>query len=60
MISLLANSVKYTKKGYIELNVNLIKKQDIARLLITIEDTGIGIKSSEIDNIFNKNKEELK
>ena len=60
MISLLENSVKYTKKGYIELNVNLIKKQDIARLLITIEDSGIGIKSSEIDNIFNKNKEELK
>ena len=60
MISLLENSVKYTKKGYIELNVNVIKKQDIARLLITIEDSGIGIKSSEIDNIFNKNKEELK
>ncbi len=60
MISLLDNSVKYTKKGYIELNVNVIKKQDIARLLITIEDSGIGIKSSEIDNIFNKNKEELK
>ena len=60
MISLLENSVKYTKKGYIELNVNVIKKQDIARLLITIEDSGIGIKSSEIDKIFNKNKEELK
>ena len=60
MISLLENSIKYTKKGYIELNVNVIKKQDIARLLITIEDSGIGIKSSEIDNIFNKNKEELK
>ena len=60
MISLLDNSVKYTKKGYIELNVNVIKKRDIARLLITIEDSGIGIKSSEIDNIFNKNKEELK
>ena len=60
MISLLDNSVKYTKKGYIELNVNVIKKQDIARLLITIEDSGIGIKSNEIDKIFNKNKEELK
>ena len=60
MISLLDNSIKYTKKGYIELNVNVIKKQDIARLLITIEDSGIGIKSSEIDKIFNKNKEELK
>ena len=60
MISLLDNSIKYTKKGYIELNVNVIKKQNIARLLITIEDSGIGIKSSEIDKIFNKNKEELK
>ena len=60
LITLLDNSIKYTKKGYVELNVNVIKKQDIARLIITIEDSGIGIKSNELNNIMNKNKEEIK
>lgn len=57
--TLLDNSVKYTKKGYIELNINSIKKQDIVRIIISIEDSGIGIKSNELDKIFNKNKEVL-
>ena len=59
LASLLDNSLKYTNKGYIELSVNYIKKNDIARLIISIEDSGIGIKSTELEKIFNKNKEEL-
>ena len=59
LTSLLDNSLKYTNKGYIELSVNHIKKNDIARLIISIEDSGIGIKSTELEKIFNKNKEEL-
>ena len=59
LTSLLDNSLKYTNKGYIELSVNYIKKNDIARLIISIEDSGIGIKSTELEKIFNKNKEEL-
>lgn len=48
---ILTNSLKYTTKGYIELNVNTIIKNDICRLIITIEDSGTGIKSSEIEKI---------
>lgn len=48
---ILTNSLKYTNKGYIELNVNTIIKNDICRLIITIEDSGTGIKSSEIEKI---------
>ena len=51
LTTILNNSVKYTEKGYIELNVNTIIKNDICRLIITIEDSGIGIKSEEINNI---------
>lgn len=59
LISLLDNAIKYTNNGYVELNVSCVKKQDICRLIISIEDSGIGIKSEELDKVFNKNKEEL-
>ena len=59
LTSILDNSIKYTKEGYIELNVNTIIKNNIARLIITIEDSGVGISPDEIDSIFNKRKEEI-
>ena len=48
---ILDNSVKYTEKGYVELDVNTIIKNDICRLIITIEDSGVGIKSSSLEQI---------
>ena len=59
LTSILDNSIKYTKEGYIELNVNTIIKNNIARLIITIEDSGVGISSDEMDSIFYKRKEEI-
>lgn len=45
------NSVKYTKEGFIEFNVSTIIKNDVCRLILTIEDSGIGIKSDDINKI---------
>ncbi len=59
LTSILDNSIKYTKEGYIELNVNTIIKNNIARLIITIEDSGLGISPDEMDSIFYKRKEEI-
>lgn len=56
---ILDNSVKYTSSGYIEFNVNTIIKNNIARLIITIEDSGVGISPDEMDSIFYKRKEEI-
>ena len=53
---LLTYSVKCTKKGYVELDINTIKKGDIVRLIITIEDSSMGIKSSELEKIKIDNK----
>ena len=53
---LLDHSVKSTSKGYIELNINTIIKNDIARLIITIEDSSMGIKSSVLERITIDNK----
>ena len=54
--TILSNSAKYTDKGYIELSVNTIIKNDICRLIFTIEDSGIGIKSEDINKIKIDNK----
>ncbi len=53
---LLTYSVKSTKKGYVELDINTIIKNDIVRLIITIEDSSMGIKSSELEKIKIDNK----
>ena len=53
---ILTNSLKYTDKGYIEMDVNTIIKNNICRLIFTIEDSGPGIKSSELEKIRVNNK----
>ena len=59
LTSILDNSVKYTSNGYVELNVSTIIKNNIVRLIITIEDSGIGISPDKLDIIFYKNREEI-
>ena len=53
--TIIGNSYKYTNKGYVELSVNAIFKKDIVRLIIKIEDSGIGIKAEDLDKCLNKN-----
>jgi len=51
---LMDNAVKYTSSGTVFFKLNAINRKEITRLIITVEDTGVGIKASDIDNIFNK------
>lgn len=53
-LNLLTNSIKYTKEGFIEFKVDYVKSGDIARLIISVEDSGIGIKKENIDRLFTK------
>lgn len=55
VLNLLTNAVKYTEKGYIDFVVeSVILKNSICRLIISVEDTGIGIKRDKIDKLFQK------
>lgn len=54
---LLTYACKNTKKGYIELDVNTIIKKDICRLIITIEDSGIGIQASDLEKLKIEDKQ---
>ena len=51
---ILDNSIKYTNNGYIEFNINTIIKGDIVRLIISVEDSGTGMKAEDINKIFTK------
>ena len=53
-LNLLTNAVKYTKKGSICFTVNSVIKGNVVRLIISVEDTGIGIKKENIDKLFTK------
>lgn len=50
--NLLSNAVKYTKEGTVTLRINGIHSQEGFVLCISVEDTGIGIKSEDIDKLF--------
>ena len=54
IINLLTNAIKYTKEGYIDYSVQCAKAQDICRLIITVKDSGIGIKKENIDKLFTR------
>ena len=54
ILNILTNAIKYTKEGYVDFRVSSIIKDDICRLIISVEDTGIGIKEENIDKLFSK------
>lgn len=54
--NILDNSFKYTNKGSISLTINSVLDNDICNLIIEIKDTGIGIKSEDLNKIFNGNE----
>lgn len=54
ILNILTNAAKYTKEGHIEFKVDSLIKGDICRLIVSVEDTGIGIKRDKIDKLFNK------
>ena len=55
---ILDNSIKYTEEGYIEFSVNTIMRRDVCRLIISIEDTGSGIKADNLIKIFAKKEDD--
>jgi signal transduction histidine kinase len=50
--NLLSNSFKYTKEGIIEFEIKYLKKDEDIWLIITVRDTGIGMKNEDIAVLF--------
>ena len=59
MTNLLGNAVKYTKKGSVTLFVgkekdDVVENGGIIHLVVSVKDTGIGIKKEDLDKLFQK------
>ena len=54
LLNLLTNAVKYTKEGFIEFRVDSVIRNDVCRLIISVEDSGLGIKPEKIGKLFQK------
>ena len=52
--NLLSNAIKYTERGFINLTAKCINQNNICNLIITVQDTGRGIKAEMINKLFNK------
>ncbi len=54
ILNILTNAVKYTKEGFIDFTVSSVIKDNVCRLIISVEDSGIGIKEESIPKLFSK------
>ena len=50
----LSNACKYTEKGFVRYEVNCINAQNKCKLVISVEDSGRGIKKDKIDKLFTR------
>ncbi len=52
LINLIGNAIKFTENGYVYVKLSSIKINNLFNLIISVEDTGIGITDSEREKIF--------
>lgn len=52
--NILSNASKYTDKGFVRYEVNCVNNNDRCRLIISVEDSGRGIKKENIEKLFTK------
>lgn len=52
--NLLSNACKYTERGYVHYEVNCVNANGVSKLIISVEDSGRGIKKENIDKLFTK------
>ena len=52
--NLLSNACKYTDKGFVRYEVNCVNSGGVSKLIISVEDSGRGIKRENIDKMFTK------
>ncbi|MCP4686681.1 MAG: response regulator, partial [Desulfobacterales bacterium] len=60
LVNLVGNAVKFTQKGYIRLSARMIyKKEDRSEidLIVSVEDTGVGIPEEDQKDIFESFKQ---
>ncbi len=57
LISIINNSIKYTDKGFVHIEIGSITKYDVCRLIISIKDSGKGISIDKINELLSEDIE---
>mgnify|MGYP003305228884 CR=1 FL=1 len=52
--NLLSNACKYTSSGFVNYDVSCFNVNGICKLIISVEDSGRGIKKEDVDKLFTK------
>ena len=52
--NILTNACKYTDKGKVDFVVSCINQRNLCNLVISVKDTGRGIKEENVDKLFTK------
>lgn len=52
--NLVSNAVKYTKQGVVDVKISCINEGDISNLIVSVADTGSGIKKEDISKLFTR------
>lgn len=52
MLTILDNAVKYTEKGSIQIDAKCEKNGSMAKLIISVRDTGAGITKEKLETLF--------
>jgi PAS domain S-box-containing protein len=57
LVNLTGNAIKFTSKGQVVLRTEVLKRtgggaQEVVKIKFTVSDTGIGLKSDQIDKLF--------
>ncbi|OQA79392.1 MAG: Autoinducer 2 sensor kinase/phosphatase LuxQ [bacterium ADurb.Bin243] len=55
IVNLIANAIKFTSKGEVKVKIyESEKKENVSNVSIEVSDTGIGISSDDVDEIFER------
>ncbi|MDO4377003.1 MAG: ATP-binding protein [bacterium] len=52
--NLVSNAIKYTNEGFVEVSAKCINKDNISTIILTVQDSGMGIKEENIKKLFTK------
>lgn len=54
LINLIANAIKYTKQGFVQVSVSIVEKKGTSWFQFNIKDSGQGISSDRLPRIFDE------
>ena len=58
IINLVNNAIKFTKSGFVKLKIeSLSSDNNMVNLKVAVEDSGVGIKSNDLDKLFESFKQ---